>query len=80
MFHFVAFIFHGFFLKNLDELQLFFYPKASTPGCTKEACKFRDEYSVFKEAGAEVLSFQRYPGTQHAAVPDAAGAQLDVSA
>ena len=34
---------------------LFFYPKASTPGCTKEACKFRDEYSVFKDAGAVVL-------------------------
>lgn len=23
---------------------LFFYPKAGTPGCTKEACKFRDEF------------------------------------
>ncbi|CAL5228494.1 g11640 [Coccomyxa viridis] len=45
---------------SLEELKgkivvLFFYPKASTPGCTKEACKFRDEYSVFKDAGAEVL-------------------------
>ena len=29
--------------------------RAATPGCTKEACKFRDEYSVFKDAGAEVL-------------------------
>jgi len=34
---------------------LFFYPKADTPGCTKEACKFRDEYSAFKDAGAEVF-------------------------
>jgi thioredoxin-dependent peroxiredoxin len=34
---------------------LFFYPKDNTPGCTKEACAFRDRYSVFKEMGAEVL-------------------------
>jgi thioredoxin-dependent peroxiredoxin len=34
---------------------LFFYPKDNTPGCTKEACAFRDRYSVFQEMGAEVL-------------------------
>ncbi|GCE13279.1 peroxiredoxin [Tengunoibacter tsumagoiensis] len=34
---------------------LYFYPKDDTPGCTKEACAFRDSYEVFKEAGAEVL-------------------------
>jgi peroxiredoxin Q/BCP len=34
---------------------LFFYPKDDTPGCTAEACLFRDRYSVFAEAGAEVL-------------------------
>ncbi|KAL6749210.1 thioredoxin dependent peroxidase [Haematococcus lacustris] len=34
---------------------LFFYPKAGTPGCTKEACKFRDEYQRFEEAGAAVF-------------------------
>ena len=34
---------------------LFFYPKDDTPGCTKEACGFRDEYAAFREAGAEVL-------------------------
>ena len=27
---------------------LFFYPKASTPGCTKEACRFRDEFATFQ--------------------------------
>ena len=41
--------------KGQKAVVLFFFPKAATPGCTKEACKFRDEYSVFKEAGAEVL-------------------------
>lgn len=34
---------------------LYFYPKDDTPGCTKEACAFRDRYEVFKEAGAEVI-------------------------
>lgn len=36
-------------------LVLFFYPKAATPGCTKEVCKFRDEFSRFQEAGAVVF-------------------------
>ena len=34
---------------------LFFYPKDDTPGCTKEACAFRDEYAQFEEAEAVVL-------------------------
>ncbi len=34
---------------------LYFYPKDDTPGCTAEACAFRDRYEVFKEAGAEVI-------------------------
>ena len=34
---------------------LFFYPKDDTPGCTKEACAFRDEHAQFEEADAVVL-------------------------
>jgi peroxiredoxin Q/BCP len=34
---------------------LFFYPKDETPGCTREACEFRDSYETFKDAGAEVI-------------------------
>lgn len=34
---------------------LFFYPKASTPGCTVEACNFRDHYSDLVEKGFEVV-------------------------
>ncbi len=34
---------------------LYFYPKDGSPGCTKEACAFRDNYEQFKDAGAEVL-------------------------
>ena len=34
---------------------LYFYPKDDTPGCTTEACEFRDEYSRFRQHGAVVL-------------------------
>ena len=34
---------------------LYFYPKDDTPGCTTEACEFRDAYDVFRDRGAEVL-------------------------
>jgi peroxiredoxin Q/BCP len=34
---------------------LYFYPKDDTPGCTQEACDFRDEYAALKKAGAVVL-------------------------
>jgi thioredoxin-dependent peroxiredoxin len=34
---------------------LYFYPKDDTPGCTVEACSFRDSYTVFADAGAEVV-------------------------
>ncbi|WP_461202071.1 thioredoxin-dependent thiol peroxidase [Anoxybacillus sp. TBDG-1] len=34
---------------------LYFYPKDMTPGCTTEACEFRDHYEVFEELGAVVI-------------------------
>ncbi len=42
--------------KNLKGkvLVLFFYPKDETPGCTAEACEFRDSYKAFQSLGAEV--------------------------
>jgi peroxiredoxin Q/BCP len=45
---------------SLDELKgknviLYFYPRDDTPGCTKEACAFRDHFSAFKKKGAVVL-------------------------
>ncbi len=36
-------------------LIIYFYPKDDTPGCTKEACAFRDEYSSFVDFGASVF-------------------------
>lgn len=37
------------------KLVLFFYPKASTPGCTNEACDLRDNYQTFLSKGYEIL-------------------------
>ena len=34
---------------------LYFYPKDNTPGCTKEACAFRDSYAKLKRSGAVIL-------------------------
>lgn len=38
---------------------LFFYPKNQTPGCTKEACSFRDNTSEFKKYGAKVFGVSK---------------------
>ena len=44
---------------------LFFYPRADTPGCTVEACEFRDLYSDLTAAGAVLLGISRdTPGKQ----------------
>ena len=45
---------------------LYFYPKDDTPGCTKEACSFRDSYETFKEAGAEVIGVSSDSEASHA--------------
>ena len=44
-------------LKDLrgQKVVLYFYPKDDTPGCTKEACAFRDSFLKFKKRGIEVL-------------------------
>ncbi len=44
---------------------LFFYPRADTPGCTVEACEFRDLYQDLTDAGAVLLGISRdTPGKQ----------------
>ncbi len=44
-------------LKDLrgQRVALYFYPRDDTPGCTKEACSFRDAFSDFKKRGIKVL-------------------------
>ncbi len=38
---------------------LYFYPKDFTPGCTREACAFRDEFACFREASVPVYGISR---------------------
>ena len=45
---------------------LYFYPKDDTPGCTKEACDFRDSHRRFQARGAAVLGVSRDPASSHA--------------
>src|SRR6266850_1604776 len=45
---------------------LYFYPKDDTPGCTAEACSFRDSYEDFQDAGAEVIGVSSDSGASHA--------------
>ncbi len=47
------------------EVVLFFYPKDDTPGCTIEACSFRDSHEAFREAGAEVIGISSDSGPSH---------------
>ena len=46
-------------------LILFFYPKDDTPGCTIEACGFRDKYDLFKILGAEVWGISNGDSQSH---------------
>jgi thioredoxin-dependent peroxiredoxin len=59
---------HAIRLKALQgkPLLVFFYPKAGTPGCTKEACAFRDAWLQYESAGVQVV------GVSHDSVADQA--------
>lgn len=71
-------------LKNLRPVLVFFYPKAGTPGCTKEACAFRDSWQAYEKAGvrlvgvshdtvAEQAAFAREHGFKFPLVSDSDG-------
>jgi len=45
---------------------LYFYPKDDTPGCTKEACNFRDDYSAYERAGVTILGVSPDDPKSHA--------------
>lgn len=49
---------------------LYFYPKDETPGCTTEACSFRDDYSKYKELGAVILGVSPDSEKSHAKFAD----------
>ena len=44
---------------------LYFYPKDDTPGCTKEACGFRDQFAAFKKKGAVIWGVSPDPVKKH---------------
>lgn len=48
-----------------SHLILYFYPKDDTPGCTKEACGFRDAWKELQKAGVAVLGVSADSGESH---------------
>ena len=46
-------------------LVIYFYPKDDSPGCTKEACSFRDQFDVFNEADAVIIGISRQSVESH---------------
>jgi peroxiredoxin Q/BCP len=47
------------------KMVIYFYPKDDTPGCTKEACSFRDSYEDFKEFDCEVIGISSDSEEKH---------------
>jgi len=46
-------------------LVIYFYPKDDTPGCTREACKFRDDFEDFADLGAEIYGISADSPASH---------------
>src|SRR5579883_3631448 len=44
---------------------LYFYPKDNTPGCTKEACDFRDQFSTFQKHNVEIMGISKDSPKSH---------------
>jgi peroxiredoxin Q/BCP len=50
---------------GIKPVVFYFYPKDNTPGCTAQACSFRDQYEDFKELGAEVIGISSDSAVSH---------------
>ena len=48
-----------------QQVVLYFYPKDNTPGCTKEACDFRDSFAAFKKEGALLFGISKDSAKAH---------------
>ena len=48
-----------------QNLVIYFYPKDDTPGCTKQACSFRDQYEEFNDLNAEVFGISSQSVSSH---------------
>lgn len=49
-----------------ERVLVYFYPKDDTPGCTTEACSFRDDFSAYREAGVTILGISPDSQESHA--------------
>ncbi len=49
---------------------MYFYPKDDTPGCTKQACSFRDNYATYQDRGIVVLGVSKDNESDHQAFTD----------
>ena len=52
-------------LKSGENVVLYFYPKDSTPGCTVQACDFRDNFSSLQSAGYRVIGVSKDSSKSH---------------
>ena len=57
---------------------MFFYPRAMTPGCTKESCDFRDSYSEFVEAGYDIVGVSPDPPQRNKKFKEKEGLNFDL--
>lgn len=60
-------------LRAQGPVVVYFYPQDDTPGCTVEACTFRDSYQDFVDAGAQVVGISADSGGSHRAFRDKHG-------
>lgn len=51
--------------RGASPVVVFFYPKDGTPGCTKEACAFRDAWTEYQKAGVAVIGVSQDPAADH---------------
>jgi Peroxiredoxin len=54
-----------------QNLLIYFYPKDNSPGCTREACAFRDEFEVFRKAGTMIIGISGQSVESHKNFADA---------
>lgn len=59
-------VFHNLSDYRGKKVVLYFYPKDDTPGCTKEACSFRDSFGDFRKNGLVVLGVSKDSTSSHA--------------
>ena len=52
-------------VKGKKNLVIYFYPKDDSPGCTKEACSFRDQFEVFSEYDAIIIGISAQSVKSH---------------